>query len=65
MVLDCGGDDDLSFWGDSDDKLDSSLDLDREWQRRHDQFHTVFVLKFWNQFSLFLFLILYFYAVII
>ncbi|KAK7381891.1 hypothetical protein VNO80_00440 [Phaseolus coccineus] len=38
---DCGGDDDLSFWDDSDDKLDSSLDLDREWQRRHDQFHTI------------------------
>ncbi|XP_047147746.1 uncharacterized protein LOC124820145 [Vigna umbellata] len=38
---DRGGDDDLSFWDDSDDKLDSSLDLDREWQRRHDQFHTI------------------------
>ncbi|XP_047161544.1 uncharacterized protein LOC124831568 [Vigna umbellata] len=38
---DRGGGDDLSFWDDSDDKLDSSLDLDREWQRRHDQFHTI------------------------
>jgi len=43
LVLDRGGGDDFSFWDDSDDKLDSSLDLDREWQRRHDQFHTVFV----------------------
>jgi len=49
MVLDCGGGgDDLSFWDDSDDKLDSSLDLDREWQRRHDQFHTVFAFAFWK-----------------
>lgn len=48
MVLDRGGDDDLSFWDDSDDKLDSSLDLDREWQRRHDQFHTVFVFALLN-----------------
>lgn len=40
MVLDCD-DDDLSLWDDSDDKLESLSDLDREWQRRHDQFHTV------------------------
>ncbi|XLR13468.1 hypothetical protein S83_041406 [Arachis hypogaea] len=33
--------DDDDFWGDSDDKLDKSLDLDREWQRRHDEFHTI------------------------
>ncbi|XP_027355603.1 uncharacterized protein LOC113865333 isoform X2 [Abrus precatorius] len=41
---DYGGDDlslDGSFWDVSDDKLDSSSDLDREWQRRHDQFHTI------------------------
>ncbi|WVZ01780.1 hypothetical protein V8G54_022586 [Vigna mungo] len=38
---DRGGGDDSSFWDDFDDKLDSSLDLDREWQRRHDQFHTI------------------------
>lgn len=31
---DCGDD---SFWDDSDDKVS---DLDREWQRRRDQFHT-------------------------
>ncbi|KAG4988353.1 hypothetical protein JHK82_030697 [Glycine max] len=34
-------DDDLSLWDDSDDKLESLSDLDREWQRRHDQFHTI------------------------
>ncbi|KAK7264261.1 hypothetical protein RJT34_31867 [Clitoria ternatea] len=32
---------DGSLWDDSDDKLDSLSDLDREWQRRHDQFHTI------------------------
>ncbi|TKY67594.1 Yae1 domain-containing protein 1 [Spatholobus suberectus] len=37
---DCDGDD-LSLWDGSDGKLDSSSDLDREWQRRHDQFHTI------------------------
>ncbi|XP_061340534.1 uncharacterized protein LOC133287015 [Gastrolobium bilobum] len=36
---DCDGDD-LSLDG-FDDKLDNSSDLDREWQRRHDQFHTI------------------------
>ncbi|RDY01326.1 hypothetical protein CR513_15370, partial [Mucuna pruriens] len=35
-------DDDLSLWDGSDDKLESSSDLDREWQRRHDQFHTFY-----------------------
>ncbi|XP_022743089.1 uncharacterized protein YAE1-like [Durio zibethinus] len=29
------------LWGDSDEELDKSSDLDREWQRRHDQFHTI------------------------
>ncbi|KAL1362240.1 uncharacterized protein [Arachis hypogaea] len=33
--------DDDDLWGDSDDKLDKSSDLDREWQRRHDEFHTI------------------------
>lgn len=32
---------DGSLWGGSDDELDRESDLDREWQRRHDQFHTV------------------------
>ncbi|XP_022764941.1 uncharacterized protein YAE1-like [Durio zibethinus] len=32
---------DGSLWGDSDDELDKASDLDREWQRRHDQFHTI------------------------
>ena len=32
---------DGSLWGDSDEELDKESDLDREWQRRHDQFHTV------------------------
>jgi len=36
LFSDC---DDDSFWDDSDDKVS---DLDREWQRRRDQFHTVF-----------------------
>ncbi|KAL2328994.1 hypothetical protein Fmac_022421 [Flemingia macrophylla] len=40
MPKDCDGDN-LSLWDDSDDKLDSSSDLDREWQRRHEQFHTI------------------------
>ncbi|MED6136899.1 hypothetical protein PIB30_060000 [Stylosanthes scabra] len=34
-------DDDDDFWGGSDDKLDKPSDLDREWQRRHDEFHTI------------------------
>ncbi|GMI95566.1 hypothetical protein like AT1G34570 [Hibiscus trionum] len=34
--------DDGSLWGGgSDDELDKISDLDREWQRRHDQFHTI------------------------
>lgn len=45
LVLDCcegdlqdyGG----SLWDDSVEELDRESDLDREWQRRHDQFHTV------------------------
>ncbi|XWS65768.1 hypothetical protein CRYUN_Cryun05aG0141900 [Craigia yunnanensis] len=32
---------DGSLWGDSDEELDKASDLDREWQRRHDQFHTI------------------------
>ncbi|KAE8690391.1 Detected protein of confused Function [Hibiscus syriacus] len=32
--------DDGSLWGGSDEELDKTSDLDREWQRRHDQFHT-------------------------
>ncbi|XP_020215066.1 uncharacterized protein LOC109799006 [Cajanus cajan] len=40
MANDYDGDD-LSLWDDSDDKLDSSSDLEREWQRRHEQFHTI------------------------
>ena len=32
---------DGSLWGDSDEELDKASDLDREWQKRHDQFHTV------------------------
>ncbi|KAK0572939.1 hypothetical protein LWI29_000699 [Acer saccharum] len=35
-------DEDGSLWGDSDEeKFEKSSDLDREWQRRHDQFHTM------------------------
>ncbi|KAF7824655.1 protein YAE1-like protein [Senna tora] len=30
-----------SVWDDSDEELSKSSDLDREWQRRHDQFHTI------------------------
>lgn len=33
--------DDGSLWGDSDEELNKASDLDREWQRRHDQFHTI------------------------
>lgn len=31
-------------WDDSDEVFGESSDLDREWQRRHDQFYTVI----WN-----------------
>ena len=40
MLLSDSGDD--SLWDDSDDRVNNSSDLDREWQRRRDQFHTVF-----------------------
>uniref|UniRef100_A0A1S4DX60 Essential protein Yae1 N-terminal domain-containing protein n=1 Tax=Cucumis melo TaxID=3656 RepID=A0A1S4DX60_CUCME len=33
--------DDGSLWGGSDEGLEETADLDREWQRRHDQFHTI------------------------
>ncbi|KAL4384378.1 hypothetical protein GQ457_15G021470 [Hibiscus cannabinus] len=33
--------DDGSLWDGSDEELDKTSDLDREWQRRHDQFHTI------------------------
>ncbi|GMP55153.1 hypothetical protein CsSME_00020058 [Camellia sinensis var. sinensis] len=33
--------DDGSLWGSSPEEHDSLSDLDREWKRRHDQFHTV------------------------
>ncbi|KAE8704439.1 Detected protein of confused Function [Hibiscus syriacus] len=33
--------DDGSLWGSSDEELDKTSDLDREWQRRHDQFHAI------------------------
>lgn len=36
--LNDSGDD--SLWDDSDDRVNNSSDLDREWQRRRDQFHT-------------------------
>lgn len=46
LVSGCdGGDlldgDDGSLWGGSDEEFDVETDLDREWQRRHDQFHTI------------------------
>ncbi|XP_038691521.1 protein YAE1-like [Tripterygium wilfordii] len=31
----------FSFWGGLDEDLDKDSDLDREWQRRHGQFHTI------------------------
>uniref|UniRef100_A0A6M2EWL8 Essential protein Yae1 N-terminal domain-containing protein n=1 Tax=Populus davidiana TaxID=266767 RepID=A0A6M2EWL8_9ROSI len=34
-------DDGGSLWDDSVEELDRDSDLDREWQRRHDQFHTI------------------------
>ncbi|KAJ7949292.1 Essential protein Yae1, N-terminal [Quillaja saponaria] len=41
----CDGDDsfqgDGSLWDDFDGELNKTSDLDREWQRRHDQFHTI------------------------
>ncbi|XP_004499838.1 uncharacterized protein [Cicer arietinum] len=30
-----------SVWDDSHEVFDEASDLDREWQRRHDQFHTI------------------------
>lgn len=33
--------DDGPLWDVSDEELDRDSDLDREWQRRHDQFHTI------------------------
>ncbi|KAK8482705.1 hypothetical protein V6N11_014322 [Hibiscus sabdariffa] len=33
--------DDGSLWGDSEEELNRTSDLDREWQRRRDQFHTI------------------------
>ncbi|XP_028114114.1 uncharacterized protein LOC114312120 isoform X3 [Camellia sinensis] len=33
--------DDGSLWGSSPEEHDSLSDLDREWKRRHDQFHTI------------------------
>lgn len=33
--------DDGSLWGGSDEGLEETSDLDREWHRRHDQFHTI------------------------
>ena len=45
VVSDSDGDnlghEDGSLWDGSDDGVDKVSDLDREWQRRHDQFHTV------------------------
>ncbi|KAK9282731.1 hypothetical protein L1049_010951 [Liquidambar formosana] len=42
---DCDGDDlwhdDGSLWDGSSEELDKSSDLDREWQRRRNQFHTI------------------------
>lgn len=29
------------LWDDSEERLNDSSDLDREWRRRHDQFFTV------------------------
>jgi hypothetical protein len=56
LVTDFDGDDlqqdDGAIWDNSGDELDESFELDREWQRRHDQFHTVI-----RQFSLSIFLI--------
>ncbi|OMO75877.1 hypothetical protein COLO4_25832 [Corchorus olitorius] len=34
-------DEDGSLWGGSDEELDKASELDREWQRRHDEFHTI------------------------
>uniref|UniRef100_A0A5B7BR35 Essential protein Yae1 N-terminal domain-containing protein n=1 Tax=Davidia involucrata TaxID=16924 RepID=A0A5B7BR35_DAVIN len=42
---DCDGDDwwheDGSSWEDSNEELDKASDLDREWQKRRQQFHTI------------------------
>ncbi|XP_057977241.1 uncharacterized protein LOC131164228 [Malania oleifera] len=32
---------DGSFWDDSDEEMNRASDLDREWQRRRNQFHTI------------------------
>ncbi|KAJ9179589.1 hypothetical protein P3X46_011361 [Hevea brasiliensis] len=34
-------DEDGSFWAGSHEELDKAPDLDREWERRRDQFHTI------------------------
>lgn len=44
LSLDFGDDvghEDGSLWDDSDHEIEKASDLEREWQRRHDQFHTV------------------------
>lgn len=38
--------DDGDLAHDSTDKLDKTSEMDREWQRRHDEFHTVSLHKF-------------------
>ncbi|KAA8537302.1 hypothetical protein F0562_027011 [Nyssa sinensis] len=41
---DCDGDwwhEDGSSWADSNEELDKASDLDREWQKRRNQFHTI------------------------
>lgn len=43
--IDCDGDelwhDDGSSWNGSNEELDKASELDREWQRRREQFHTI------------------------
>jgi hypothetical protein len=44
FILDCDHDYtnlDDSVWDDSDEVFNDAAELDREWQRRRDQFHTV------------------------
>ena len=45
FVSDSNGDvlwyEDASLWDGSDEGLAKASELDREWERRHDQFHTV------------------------
>lgn len=48
-------DEDESSWYGSDDEVNVASDMDKEWQRRRDQFHTV-VLLFRLFFSLFIFI---------